>query len=140
LPPPELRQGETRAGGEEQVEAPDAAPTDGTGKHLTAHGNLPRHRRYILKASELVGAQQPLPEEAAGTSRGPGEILKAGPGYKNVITTDLVDDPMLTADNIKTFKKGYKELYDFAMVRPEYLSACMLCQIVLTRSPPLCRM
>jgi hypothetical protein len=38
LPPPKLQQGETRAGGEEQVEAPDAAPTDGTGKHLTAHG------------------------------------------------------------------------------------------------------
>jgi hypothetical protein len=40
----------------------------------------------------------------------------AGPGYENVITTDLVDDPMLTANNIKTFKKVYKELYDFAMV------------------------
>jgi hypothetical protein len=38
LPPPELQQGEAGAGGEEQVEAPDAAPTDGTGKHLTAHG------------------------------------------------------------------------------------------------------
>jgi hypothetical protein len=38
LPPPELQQGESRAGGEEQVEAPDATPTDGTGKRLTAHG------------------------------------------------------------------------------------------------------
>jgi hypothetical protein len=38
LPPPELRQVETRAGGGEQVEAPDAAPTDGTGKHSTAPG------------------------------------------------------------------------------------------------------
>jgi hypothetical protein len=38
LPPPELQQVETEAGGEEQVEAPDAAPTDGTGKHLTARG------------------------------------------------------------------------------------------------------
>jgi hypothetical protein len=38
LPPPELQQGEAGAGGEEQVEAPDAAHTDGTGKHLTAHG------------------------------------------------------------------------------------------------------
>jgi hypothetical protein len=92
------------------------------------------------KTSVLAGGQQPPSEEAAETSGGPREILKARPGYKNVINTDLVDDPMLTADNIKTFKKAYKELYDFAMVRPEYLSACMLCRIVLTRSPLLCRM
>jgi hypothetical protein len=38
LPPPEPQQGEARTGGEEQVEAPDAAPADGTGKCLTAHG------------------------------------------------------------------------------------------------------
>jgi hypothetical protein len=31
---------------------------------------------------------------------GPREILKAGPGYKNVINADLVDDPVLTVDNI----------------------------------------
>jgi hypothetical protein len=36
LPPPELRQVEVGAGGEKQVEAPSAAPTDGTGEHLTA--------------------------------------------------------------------------------------------------------
>jgi hypothetical protein len=45
----------------------------------------------------LTGAQRQPPEEAAGTSRSPGEILKAGPGYKNIINTDLVDDPMLTS-------------------------------------------
>jgi hypothetical protein len=38
LPPPELQQVKTGASGREQVEAPDAAPADGTGKHLTAHG------------------------------------------------------------------------------------------------------
>jgi hypothetical protein len=38
LPPPELQQVEAEASGEEQVEAPDAAPTDGTGKHSTAPG------------------------------------------------------------------------------------------------------
>jgi hypothetical protein len=42
LPHPELQQGEARAGGEEQVEAPDAAPADGTGKRLTAPGWLLR--------------------------------------------------------------------------------------------------
>jgi hypothetical protein len=30
----------------------------------------------------------------------------AGPGYQNIITTDLVDDPMLTDNNIKTFTKA----------------------------------
>jgi hypothetical protein len=35
LLPPELQQVEAEAGGEEQVEASDAAPTDATGKHLT---------------------------------------------------------------------------------------------------------
>jgi hypothetical protein len=51
----------------------------------------------------------------------------AGPGYHNIITTDLVDDPMLTDSNIRTFKKAYKELYDFAMVRRGDSSACIRC-------------
>jgi hypothetical protein len=40
LPPPEPQQAEARAGGEEQVKAhdADAAPADGAGKCLTAHG------------------------------------------------------------------------------------------------------
>jgi hypothetical protein len=38
LPPPELQQVKTGAGGGAQVEAPDAAPTDGTRKHSTAPG------------------------------------------------------------------------------------------------------
>jgi hypothetical protein len=94
----------------------------------------------MLKMLVVAGAQQPPPEEAVGTSGGPREILKAGPGYKNVINTNLVDDPMLTANNIKFFRRTCKELCDFAMVRPEYLSACMLCRIALTQSPLLCRM
>jgi hypothetical protein len=36
LPPPKLQQVEAGAGGEKQVEAPGAAPTDGTGECLTA--------------------------------------------------------------------------------------------------------
>jgi hypothetical protein len=51
----------------------------------------------------------------------------AGHGYQNIITTDLVDDPMLMDDNIKTFKKAYKELYDFALVRHDYSSASVCC-------------
>jgi hypothetical protein len=38
LPPLKPQQAEARAGGEEQVEATDAAPADGTSKCLTAHG------------------------------------------------------------------------------------------------------
>jgi hypothetical protein len=94
----------------------------------------------VLIATCLAGAQQPPPEEAAGTLGSPGELLRAGPRYQDVITTDLVDDPMLTASNIKTFKKAYKDLYDFAMVRPAYFSACIHCRVALPQSPPLRRM
>jgi hypothetical protein len=59
----------------------------------------------------------------------------AGPGYQNIITTDLVDDPMLTDNNIKTFKKAYEELYDFAMVRRDYCSACIRCRVACLNLP-----
>jgi hypothetical protein len=116
LPPPELRQDEAEAGGREQVEAPDATPTNGTGKRLSARGWLPRSGRNILTTFVLAGVQQPPPEDIAGSSMNPRKILKARPGYKNVITTDLVDDPLLTAENLKTFKSTFKELYYFSMV------------------------
>jgi hypothetical protein len=73
------------------------------------------------ETSGLAGAQQPPSGEAAGTSS-PDELLMAEFGCQ-----DVMDDPMLTAGNIKTFKKAYKELYDFAMVRLEYFFACMHC-------------
>jgi hypothetical protein len=43
-------------------------------------------------------------------------VLRAGPGHQNVITTDLVDDLLLLAENLKTFKSTFKELYNFSMV------------------------
>jgi hypothetical protein len=52
-----------------------------------------------------------------------------GPGYQNVITTDLVDDPMLTASNIKTFKRAYKELYNYGMERRDNSFAYMRCRM-----------
>jgi hypothetical protein len=73
----------------------------------------------MLKTFVFAGAQQPLPEEATGTLRGPSELLLTGSGYRGVITTDLVDDPLLTDTNIENFKKAC----DFAMVRPEYFPA-----------------
>jgi hypothetical protein len=33
-------------------------------------------------------------------------VLRAGPGYKNVITTDLVDDPLLMAENLRNDVKN----------------------------------
>jgi hypothetical protein len=86
----------------------------------------------MLKIFVFAGAQQPLPEEAAGTSRRPGELLLTGSGYRDVITTDLVDDPLLTDNNIENFKKAY----DFAMVRPEYLPAGKHCRVAYLNLPP----
>jgi hypothetical protein len=59
----------------------------------------------------------------------------AGPGYQNIITTDLVDDPMLTDNNIKNFKKAYKELYNFAMVGRDYSSTCIRCRVACLNLP-----
>jgi hypothetical protein len=51
----------------------------------------------------------------------------AGCGYQNVITTDLVDDPILMEDNIRYFKKISKKLYNFTVVRHDYSSASIRC-------------
>jgi hypothetical protein len=59
-------------------------------------------------------------------------VLKAGPENKDIIDTELVDDPKLTAENIRGFRRAYKELYEFSMVSPKCSSACMRCRIVLT--------
>ncbi|XP_025801508.1 uncharacterized protein LOC112881005 [Panicum hallii] len=95
------------------------APGSSTREESTSTGPITAAPALEASAPEGSTPVEPAPktppEEAAGTSKGPGEILKAGPGYKNVINTDLVDDPMLTANNIRTFKKAYKELYDFAI-------------------------
>jgi hypothetical protein len=64
----------------------------------------------------LAGVQPPSSGDAAGSSGNPRELLRAGPGHQNVITTDLVDDLLLSAENLKTFKSTFKELYDFSMV------------------------
>jgi hypothetical protein len=68
-----------------------------------------------------------LLKKPQGPQRSLQDLLIAEPEYQNIITTDPVDDPMLTDNNIKTFKKAYKELYDFAMVRRDYSFACIRC-------------
>jgi hypothetical protein len=72
----------------------------------------------------LAGVQPPPSGDAAGPSGGPREVLRAGPGHQNIITTDLVDDLLLSAENLKTFKSTFKELYDFSMVILGYCSRC----------------
>jgi hypothetical protein len=82
----------------------------------------------VLNASCLAGAEQSPPEEAAEAVT-PRELLMTGPGYQNHIPTELIDDPLLTASNKKTFKQAYKELYDYAMVSRDNSSACSRCQM-----------
>jgi hypothetical protein len=64
----------------------------------------------------LAGVQPPPSGDAAEPSESPREVLRTGPGYQNIITTDLVDDLLLTAENLETFKSTFKELYNFSMV------------------------
>jgi hypothetical protein len=59
----------------------------------------------------LVGAPQPSTEEAAGISKNPEDLLVSKSGYNNIITKDLVDDPLLTVDNMRYFQKISKEMY-----------------------------
>jgi hypothetical protein len=59
-----------------------------------------------------------------------------GYGYQNIITTDLVDDPMLMDDNIRYFKKISKELYNFTVVRHDYSSARIRCRVACLNRPP----
>jgi hypothetical protein len=58
-----------------------------------------------MNAFRLAGAPQPSTEEAAGTSRSPEDLPVSGSGYKKIITKDLVDDPLLTVDNMRYFQK-----------------------------------
>jgi hypothetical protein len=52
------------------------------------------------------------------------------------MTTDLVDDPLLTDNNIRYFQKISKEMYKFTLVRRDYSSAIMHCRVAcLSLSP-----
>jgi hypothetical protein len=52
--------------------------------------------------------------ETAGTSSGP--ILVTPHWWQHVVPTELIDDPMLTNENMKHFKDTFKDLYKFSMV------------------------
>jgi hypothetical protein len=77
-----------------------------------------------------------LLKKHAGTSRITGELLMAGSRYQNVITTDLVDDPILTDNNIRYFKKISKEMYNFTLVSRDYSAASVRCRVACPNLPP----
>jgi hypothetical protein len=80
----------------------------------------------------FAGAQQSPPEEATRTSRRPVELLLTRSRYRDVIAADLVDDLLLTDNNIENFKKAC----DFAMVRPEYFPAGKHYRVAYLNFPP----
>jgi hypothetical protein len=65
----------------------------------------------------------------------------SGRGFKNIVTNDLLDDPLLSIDNMRYFQKISKEMYRFTLVRHGCSSTIMLCRVVLSsQSSPLYRM
>jgi hypothetical protein len=59
----------------------------------------------------------------------------SGRGYKNIITKDLLDDPLVTIDNMRYFQKISKEMYKFTLVRHDCSSAIMLCRVACLSLP-----
>jgi hypothetical protein len=94
-----------------------------------------------LNAFQLAGAPQPSTEEAAGTSGNSGTLLMPGRGFENIVTNDLLDDPLPSIDNMRCFQKISKEMYRFTLVRHDCSSAITLCPVVLSsQSFPLYKM
>ena len=73
----------------------------------------------------LVGDPQLPTEGIAGTSRPPRDLLVSGKGYKNLIFKELLDDPMLSLDNMRYFQKISKEMYKFTLV--SHAPICCTC-------------
>jgi hypothetical protein len=64
-----------------------------------------------------------------------------GRGLENIVTNGLLDDPLLSVNNMRYFQKISKEMYGFTLVRHDCSSAIMLCRVVLSsQSSPLYRM
>jgi hypothetical protein len=62
-----------------------------------------------------------------GTFGSPRDLLVSKRGYKNIITKDRLDDPLLTIDNMWYFQKISKEMYKFTLVRHDCSSAIIFC-------------
>jgi hypothetical protein len=59
----------------------------------------------------------------------------SGRGYKDIITKDLLDDPLLTIDNMRYFQKISKEMYKFTLVRHDCSYDIMLCRVACLSLP-----
>jgi hypothetical protein len=66
----------------------------------------------------VVGTQQQQPNvvdaKTAGTSSGP--ILVTPHGWQHIVPIELINDPMLTNENVKHFQDNFKDLYKFSTV------------------------
>jgi hypothetical protein len=60
-------------------------------------------RLHLLNAFRLAGAPQPSTKEVVGTSGNSGTILMPGRGLENIVINDLLDDPLLSVDNMRYF-------------------------------------
>jgi hypothetical protein len=60
-----------------------------------------------------------------------------GRGFKNIVTNDLLNDPLLSVDNMRYFQKISKETYRFTLVRHDCSSAIMLCRVEVFSVFPL---
>jgi hypothetical protein len=79
----------------------------------------------------VAGAQQPTAEEVVGTSGRPVELLLPGSDCQDAVAAGLVGDLLLTDGNIENLKKAH----DFAMVRPENLSASDYIELLIWIPP-----
>jgi hypothetical protein len=78
----------------------------------------------------------PVPEvEAAGTPVEPAAVLIPKVGIDTMVTTDLLDDPLLSAETVMHYKKMYKELYQYTLVS-RLNSACALLPFGSKSYPP----
>jgi hypothetical protein len=76
---------------------------EGTGKCLTPAANCLDRRLRLLNAFRLARAQHPSTEKAVGTSGNSRTLLMPGRGLENIFTNDLLDNPLLSVDNMRYF-------------------------------------
>jgi hypothetical protein len=79
----------------------------------------------------IAGAQQPTAEKVVGTSGRPVETLLPGSGCQDAVAASLASDLLLSDGNIENLKRAH----DFAMVRPENLSASDYIELLIWIPP-----
>jgi hypothetical protein len=85
----------------------------------------------MLRIFVVAGVQQPTAEEVMGTFGRPVELLLPGSDCQDAVAAGLAGDLLLTDGNIENLKKAH----DFAMVRPENLSASDYIELLIWIPP-----